>query len=70
MARLRRQLPVKDDLKEQVTQLIPQLGPVLGLDCIEYLVGLLDQHRSQRAKGLLTIPRTPLRRSQFFHQPD
>ena len=52
---------VEVDLQQQVAELLAQVVPVTGLvagvDRLEGLVGLLEQVASQRAVGLLALPR-------------
>ncbi len=50
-------LGIKDDLKQQVAQLVFQVTIVTSLDGIRHLVGLFDGVRHNGAVGLFRIPR-------------
>ncbi len=49
---------VKDDLEQQIAQLIPNLLRLAGLDGVRNFVGLLDRVGRDRLEGLLDVPRT------------
>jgi len=46
----------KEDLEEQVAELVAELDRVVGEGCVGDLVGLLDGVRDDRARGLLAVP--------------
>ena len=46
------------DLKEEVAQLVEQLGVVVRECSVRHLVCLLDGVRNDRARGLLAVPGT------------
>jgi len=54
-----RHLRVKDDLQQQVAQLVTQGVGVVTLDGVQRLVGLFQQVGTERARRLLPVPRTP-----------
>ena len=59
---------VVDDLEEQVTELVPELGKIAALDCIGDLVSFFYRVWGDRLEALLEIPRTAaLRGAQPCH---
>lgn len=52
---------MKDDLIEDVAKLFTNRGGVLGFDCINQLIGLLEQVLNERLVGLLGVPRAATR---------
>src|SRR5262249_44766234 len=58
----------KDDLKQQITELVPERRHVAARDRVGHLIGLLDRIRRDRRKILLPVPRaTALRIAQSRH---
>ena len=61
-------LRVVDHLQQQVADLALQVGPVLALDRVRDLVGLLDRVGGDAGEGLLDVPRAAaLRVPQAAH---
>ena len=62
-------LRVKDDLKQQITQLFPNVWPVLTFNGVCDFKGFFDGMRNDAGKVLLEIPGAPrLRVSETGHQ--
>jgi hypothetical protein len=55
-ADLRRDLGMKDDLKQQITELLHQVALVIALQGLHDLVRFFDQVGFQRSAGLFAIP--------------
>jgi hypothetical protein len=49
-------LGVEDDVEEEVSELAPEVVPVLALDGVHSLVGLLDEEVADGGVGLLAVP--------------
>ena len=64
------QLGLKDNLQQQISQLLRVVAHVARLQGIHHLVGLLHQVGQQRFQGLLAIPRTAGGRQQPLDQAD
>src|SRR5262245_7845525 len=60
-------LRVKDDLEQEVAELLLQRRRVLGLDGLEDFVGFFDQEGFQRHPRLLAIPRATARFPEPLH---
>ena len=67
-ARLRPDPSLVHQMIENVPQLFCDLLGLPPVDCVEKLVGLLEQHRLERLLRLLTVPRTPVRPAQIGAQ--
>ena len=68
MAALARELRIKNDLEQQIAQLVAQFVPGLALYRIGYLVGLLDGVRRDGREILLEVPgAAALRVAQLAH---
>ena len=57
-------LRVQQDLQEQVAQLVFDLVPPAAAQGLLQLAGFLAEELDEREMGLLTIPRTALRRTE------
>jgi len=62
------QLGLKDNLQQQISQLLRVVAHIARLQGIHDLVGLLHQVGQQRFQGLLAIPRATGGRQQPLHQ--
>ena len=61
---------LKNHLEKKVAEFLAQIVRIVAVDCIEYLVSFLDQHRHQGLRRLLEVPRTAARSAQDIHQLD
>ena len=57
-ARLFRHARMKDDLQQQVAELLAQIFRRAALDCVGDLVGLFDREGGDGGEGLLDVPGT------------
>jgi hypothetical protein len=58
---------LKDDLQQQVTQLLAQIGRVAAIDRVDHFVRLFDHVIAQARQRLLAVPRAPVGRQQALH---
>ena len=57
----------REDLKEQVTQLLAETHHVVVVQGLQHLVGLFQKRRAKRPMGLITIPRAPPGSTEVGH---
>ena len=70
LAALLRHHGVQDNVHENVAELLAHVGVILCRDGVQKLAALLHNERHQRFMRLLAVPRTPVRRTQSFHDAD
>jgi hypothetical protein len=58
---------MKGHLKEEVAELIAKGVPIVGIDGLQGLVGLLEEMSRERPVSLLVIPRTASGSAQASH---
>src|SRR5436309_15776931 len=58
----------KDDLKEQIAELLAQRSGLAGIDRLNDVVGFFQQISAQVARRLLAVPRAAVRAAQTVHQ--
>ena len=61
---------MKDDLQQDVAELVGERAIVAAVDGVADLVGLLDDVGLEGCVGLLGVPRTPARSAQPVHRRD
>ncbi len=66
----RPELGLKQDLKQQVPELLAVLGRVIAVNGLQDLVGLLDQVGLEGLEGLLVVPGTAVGGQQPLHDLD
>ena len=67
LVRLDRDGAVHQHLEQEIAELFTQCSRLEAVDCLEHLVGFLEQIRAKAAMRLLAIPGTSARRTQAFH---
>jgi len=67
MAHFPRYLGIKQDLQQQISQLILQPLPVFALNGVQHLIGLFQRVTADGIEGLLTVPGTSARCAQLRH---
>src|SRR4051812_37652998 len=70
LAFARAQLRLKDDLKEQIAELLAVLARVVEVDGFEDFVRFLDEEGLERLESLLAIPRAAVGCQQLLHDVD
>ena len=67
-ARLCRELRVKQDLQEDIAELLAQRVDVVSVNGLQHFVGLLEETVPKGTMVLLAVPRTALRAAQSRHE--
>ncbi len=67
LTHLLRQLAVKDNLEEQITEFLTNLFRVIFIQSIKEFIGLLNKERLEAFPGLLPVPGTAVTAPQPFH---
>jgi len=70
LAPVLRDLCLKDDLQEEVAQLLPYLGGVAFIEGLEELIGLFEEIGLERVPRLHPVPRTAILATEPGHYVD